>query len=69
MLVWFRLCQFRKGGISKEAKYWITSVRLAKSRGFRNHELAEMERILVEYQNYVLEMWRKEEKKRGNQES
>ena len=33
----------------KEAKYWITSIRLAKSRGFRNHELGEIERILVEY--------------------
>lgn len=57
------------GKESKEAKYWITSVRLAKSRGFRNHELVEIERILVEYKNYVLEMWRKEENKRGNHES
>ncbi|MCL4727801.1 MAG: DUF4160 domain-containing protein, partial [Candidatus Kuenenia stuttgartiensis] len=56
---------------NRECSCWVslTYVRLAKSRGFRNHELAEIERILVEYQNYVLEMWRKEEKKRGNHES
>jgi hypothetical protein len=50
----------------KEAKYWMTSVVLAKSRGFRNHELNEIERILVEYRDDILEAWRKEQEKRGN---
>ena len=54
------------GKESKEAKYWIMPITLAKSRGFRNHELSEIERILVEYQNDVLEIWRKEQMKRGN---
>ena len=57
------------GKDSKEAKYWITPITLAKSRGFRNHELGEIERILVEYQNDVLRIWRKEQEKRGNHES
>lgn len=50
----------------KEAKYWMTSVVLAKSRGFRDHELNEIERILVEYRDDILEAWRKEQEKRGN---
>jgi len=54
------------GKESKEAKYWIMPITLAKSRGLRNHELSEIERILVEYQNDILEVWRKEQKKRGN---
>jgi hypothetical protein len=54
------------GKAGNEAKYWVTSIALARSRGFRNHELNEIERILVEYQEDILEAWRKEQKKRGN---
>ncbi len=41
-------------------------VELAKSRGFREHELNEIKRIVVEYQNNILEAWQKEQKKSGN---
>ena len=54
------------GKEGKEAKYWITPVALAKSRGFRDHELNEIERILAEYQDDILEVWRREHGKRGN---
>jgi hypothetical protein len=54
------------GKSSKEAKYWMSPVKLAKSRGFRVHELNEIERILIKYEDYILEAWRKEQKKRDN---
>ena len=51
---------------AREAKYWMTPIALARSRGFREHELNEIERILVEYKDDILEAWRKEQGKRGN---
>lgn len=54
------------GKEGKEAKYWLNPIALARSRGFRQHELYEIERILAEYGNDVLEAWEKEEKKRAN---
>ena len=53
-----------KGG--KEAKYWLAPIALARSRRFRDHELNEIERILVDYKDDILEAWRKEQQKRGN---
>jgi hypothetical protein len=53
---------------SKEAKYWLEPVGLARSRGFREHELDEVQRILAEYRGEILEAWRREERKRGHQE-
>jgi hypothetical protein len=50
----------------KEAKYWLASIALARSKGFRDHELNEIEQILVEYQEDILEAWRREQEKRGN---
>ncbi|MEK7398984.1 MAG: DUF4160 domain-containing protein [Candidatus Poribacteria bacterium] len=54
------------GKEDKEAKYWVAPVALVKSRRFRDHELNEIEKILVEYQDDILEVWRKERKKSGN---
>ncbi|MGE5443432.1 MAG: DUF4160 domain-containing protein [Ignavibacteriales bacterium] len=54
------------GKESKEAKYWMTPVALARSRGFRGHELNEIKRIVIEYQDDILEAWQKERNKRGN---
>ena len=54
------------GKEDKEAKYWVAPVTLVKSRRFRDHELNEIEKILIEYQHDILEVWRKERKKRGN---
>ena len=54
------------GKESKEAKYWMTPIALTGSRGFRDHELNEIERILVEHQGDILAAWRKELEKRGH---
>ena len=51
-----------------EAKFWIVPVVLARSRGFREHELSEIERILAEYQHDILESWQREQAKRGHRE-
>jgi hypothetical protein len=56
------------GKQSSEAKYWLNPVGLAKSRGFREHELTEIQKIVAEYRDEILEAWRKEELKRGQRE-
>ena len=53
---------------SGEAKYWLNPVVLSKSRGFREHELSEIEKILAEHQGEILAAWRDEELKRGHRE-
>jgi len=53
---------------SAEAKYWLNPVVLSKSRGFRDHELTDIEKILVEHQDEILEAWQEEEMKRGHRE-
>lgn len=57
------------GKEGKETKYWMTPVVLARSRGFRDHELNEIAGILEEYQEDILVAWRKEQAKRGHSES
>jgi len=47
-----------------EAKFWVNPVALARSHGFRAHELNEIERILSAYQRDILEVWAKEQQKR-----
>jgi hypothetical protein len=54
---------------SGEAKYWLDPVLLSKSRGFREHELSEIARILAEHRGEILAAWREEERKRGHRES
>jgi len=56
------------GKQSSEAKYWLNPVSLSKSRGFREHELTEIQKIVEEYRDEILEAWRKEEVKRGRGE-
>lgn len=51
---------------TKEAKFWMAPIALTKSRRFREHELREIERILVKHKDVFLEIWRKEQEKRGN---
>jgi hypothetical protein len=53
------------GKQGKEAKFWLKPVTVARSRGFGDHELAEIGRILVEYEDDVLAAWQKEQQKRG----
>jgi hypothetical protein len=50
------------------AKYWLDPLVVSKSRGFREHELTEIQRILAEYRGEILEAWRNEEAKRGHGE-
>ena len=56
------------GKQSGEAKYWLNPVALSKSRGFREHELADIQGILAEYSGEILEAWRREDVKRGHRE-
>jgi hypothetical protein len=53
---------------SGEAKYWLDPVALSKSRGFREHELSEIEKILAAHRDEILEAWRAEGLKRGHRE-
>jgi hypothetical protein len=54
----------RKAG--DEAKYWLSPIALARMRGFRQHELNEIERIISAHRDDLLEAWEKEVKKRAN---
>jgi hypothetical protein len=56
------------GKQSGEAKYWLSPIALSKSRGFREHELTEIQRILAEYRDGILEAWHREVVKRGHRE-
>jgi hypothetical protein len=44
----------------KEAKYWLSPVKLAKRVGFRSPELRTIERIIRENQEALLEAWNEE---------
>jgi hypothetical protein len=39
------------------AKFWLSPVRLARSRGFGDHELRDLQRIAEEIEPRVLEAW------------
>ncbi len=54
------------GKEGKEAKFWIEPIRLARVRGFRDFELGEIERILIEYTDDFKLAWEKEKMKRGH---
>ena len=54
------------GKEGKEAKYWISPIGLARAGRFRDHELNEIERILVKYQDDILKVWQQEQQKRDN---
>lgn len=43
-----------------EAKYWLQPIKLANTRGFKNHELSEIERILAQHEEYLLQVWQQE---------
>jgi hypothetical protein len=49
-----------------EAKCWVNPIGLAKSRGFREHELNEIATILAERQEESLQVWQREQEKRGH---
>jgi len=39
------------------AKFWITPVQLAKSRGFRSSELSEIMGLIVDNRSVIEEKW------------
>jgi len=39
------------------AKFWLEPVGLAHNRGFRGHELTEINRLVMEHQRFFLEKW------------
>jgi Domain of unknown function (DUF4160) len=39
------------------AKFWLEPVSLASVRGFRDHELTVIERIVAKYREQFLEKW------------
>jgi hypothetical protein len=39
------------------AKFWLDPVALAKNRGFADHELSGIERLVVQHQDKLLEGW------------
>ena len=41
----------------KVAKFWLNSVNLASSNGFRSHELSKVRLIVIEYKELFLEKW------------
>ena len=41
----------------KVAKFWLTPVSLAASRGFRSHELNRLRLIVIENRESFLEAW------------
>lgn len=49
-----------------EAKFWIEGLTLAECRGFREHEINEIRRIIAEHREAILSAWHAEEQKRGD---
>jgi hypothetical protein len=39
------------------AKFWLTSVKLARSSGFKAHELRKIETLITNHQQALLEAW------------
>jgi hypothetical protein len=39
------------------AKFWLQPVELASNRGFRDHELTSIQKIVVEHADIFLERW------------
>ena len=54
------------GKAGNEAKFWMAPIALAKSRGFHEHELNEIRRMLTENQGEIIAAWHKENEKRDN---
>ncbi len=54
------------GKESREAKYWLTPIRLARSGRFKPIELRDIERIIGQHQTFLLRAWAEEQSKRAN---
>ncbi|MEK7727000.1 MAG: DUF4160 domain-containing protein [candidate division KSB1 bacterium] len=54
------------GKAGNEAKFWMAPIALARTRGFREHELNEIRNLLVENQGEIIAAWQKENEKRAD---
>ncbi len=54
------------GKSGSEAKFWLNPVSFVRARGFRTHELNEIERITREHRAELLNAWDEERQKRDN---
>lgn len=52
------------GKDGKEAKYWLTPISLARTGGFKEHELSQIEKMLNNYHQHLLDTWQEEIQKR-----
>ena len=39
------------------AKYWLDPIVLEKNRGFKDHELGQIAKLVAEHQSLLLEAW------------
>ncbi len=53
------------GKAGQEAKYWLEPISLARSRGFTQTDLYEIERIIADFRIDLVQAWEKEQAKRG----
>ena len=54
------------GKDGKEAKYWLSPLKIGRSGKFKPLELSEIERILIDNHDFLLNVWRKEKEKHVN---
>ncbi|MBX3052650.1 MAG: DUF4160 domain-containing protein [Caldilineaceae bacterium] len=47
-----------------QAKYWVEPVSIAWTRGYRSHELNEIERIIRENEDLIRQIWQEESAKK-----
>ncbi|MEM9772817.1 MAG: DUF4160 domain-containing protein [Cyanobacteria bacterium P01_D01_bin.73] len=38
-------------------KYWLDPVKLDKNRGFKDHELNQIEKLVIEHQTQLIQAW------------
>lgn len=48
----------------KQAKFWVDSRAVAWTRGYRSHELNEIERIIRDNEALIRDIWNKESSKK-----
>jgi len=57
------------GRESREAKYWLKPVKLARAGKFKPAELRDIERIISDNLDFLLDAWAAEQSKRANSQS
>lgn len=57
------------GRESREAKYWLNPVKLARTGKFKPAELRDIERIINDNLDFILDTWAAEQSKRANSQS